>query len=463
MRALLISVLIVFAAAAGAAGLPTAVTAIVGNFARGPVDFAVEADAGKFVALFGSATPGAFPAEAQARQFFRNGGGSVFVVRVDPARPLAEALAGTMQPPALRGLGALLPLSDLGLLVCPELTGLTDAGRDACLLVIAALGETRPLFTILDPPPGVVTSSGMVAWRQAHLPDDFAQGALYFPNVTVDPAKWSGGSSAERISIGASGTVAAVIAANDAIRGIWKSPAGSTATLVAEGFATNLTNLESDSLNQAGVDSLRSFQPPTLLVWAARTLSSAPEDIYISSVRTRRWITRSLERELSDAAVQANGPALWTSLQQRADAFLYGLYQAGAFAGTRPQDAYFVRCDASTTSAADIAAHRVKVFLGVSMLRPAEFSTAIVTLATLDAARPTPAVPLMISPPIAGEIVLTYPGTPGFRHRLESSPTLAPGGWVQPAPAAGTGAWFRENVTPTGGKRLFRVRTEPGW
>src|SRR5690606_6831871 len=108
------------------------------------------------------------------------------------------------------------------------------------------------------------------------------------------------------------------------------------------------------------------------------------ENKYINIVRTRRWIVRSLQRDLSDAALQPNGPALWSNLRSRSEVFLQALFLQGAFAGTTPNEAYFVRCDASTTSASDIAAHRANVLLGVALSRPAEFSIELLTLATLN-------------------------------------------------------------------------------
>lgn len=463
MHSISIIIFLFLAACAGATGLPTSVTAIVGNFARGPVDFAVEVDVAKFGSMFGSSDAGAFPAESQARQFFRNGGGTAFIVRIDPDRPLGEALAGSPSPPRLRGLGALLPLSDLGLLVCPELTALPDPQLNQCLLTLAELGKTRPLFTLLDPPPGVATVAEMVAWRQSHLPTDLANAAIHFPTLSVDPATWSGGSSAVRINIGASGTMAAVFAANDAARGIWKTPAGTTAKFVAEGLTIVLSNNDIDSLNLAGVDSLRNLAPHGLIVWGGRTLSIDNDDKYIATARTRRWILQSLQRDLSDAALQENDGALWTSLRSRTEAFLYELYQAGAFQGTKPEDAWFARCDSTTTSVADIAAHRTNVLFGVSLLRPAEFMLETITLDTLDTARPMPEVQLLISPPFAGEIVLSYPGSPGFRHTLLSSPTLTTGSWFDPGAAPGNGAWVRERVPVIGAKRFFRVKTESAW
>lgn len=461
MRPVLLILLLTIRALA--VGLPTAETAVVGSFAKGPIDVAVTVNAAEFGALFGADDPTAFPAEIQARQFFRNGGGNLSVVRADPAKPLEQALPGNLTPPNLTGLGALLPLSNLGTLVCPEMTTLSGPAMALCLDRIEALGADAPLFTVLDPPPSVTTAAQMVAWRQANLTTGLAHVAVYFPRLSVDPATWSGGSSAVRIITGASGTLAAVIKKYDAARGIWKSPAGETATLITEGLEIALSAPELSSLTLAGINPLRDLAPNGPVAWGARTLSDDAENKYIATARTRRWIHRSLERELSDAALQANGTALWNDLQIRADLFLQPLYLAGAFAGGTPGDAYFVKCDASTTTTADINAHRVNVLTGFSFLRPAEFSLETIQLAALNPYLSAPVVPLLVSPPFSGKILLSYPTIPGFDHSLLSSGSMASGTWFDPGEAAGDGAWNRVTVPTADPRRFFRVKTSVGW
>jgi hypothetical protein len=49
------------------------------------------------------------------------------------------------------------------------------------------------------------------------------------------------------------------------------------------------------------------------------------------------------------------------------------LYRQGAFAGGSPSEAYFVKCDAETTTAVDQDAGVVNILVGFSPLRPAEF------------------------------------------------------------------------------------------
>ena len=49
------------------------------------------------------------------------------------------------------------------------------------------------------------------------------------------------------------------------------------------------------------------------------------------------------------------------------------LFRQGAFQGASPKDAYFVRCDSSTTTQNDIDLGIVNVVVGFAPLKPAEF------------------------------------------------------------------------------------------
>ena len=455
--------LLCFVIKLSAIGLPTSEVALVGRFSKGPVDLALNVDVVAFNQHFRSNTPSNYPAEVQALQFFRNGGDALTVVRIDPHGSLASSLKGSLTLPNLRGLGALLPLSNMGLLICPELTSLTGPGLADCLNQIELLGEERPLFTLLDPPPSVTTAAGMLTWRNDHLATDLSHAAVYFPKLQVDPATWSGGTSMERWTTGASGTVAAMIQKNDATRGIWKAPAGSTATILSEGLALNLSPSELDELNQSGINTIRDLPTYGQVVWGSRTLDTLSDNRYLSVARTRRWIIRSFERDLSDAALESNNSVLWSSLEQRASDFLNSLFRQGAFAGAVPRDAYFVKCDSETTTLGDIAAHEVNIAIGASFLRPAEFSVDEVTLATLNTSQVTPAVPLLISHPLEDVVQLSYPTVPGFTHRFQSSGNLQPGSWLSGSDIIGDGAWVTLEYPLSSPRPFFRVETSQGW
>lgn len=438
---------------------------MVGRFHQGPIDLALTVDESDFKRLFGSPDPQNFPAEVQALQFYRNGGDVLSVVRLDPGRPLATSLRGSLVPPRLRGLGALLPLSDLGLLMCPELTTLAAPEMAACLGQIEILGEGRPLFTLLDPPEGVTTSGEMLAWRNSHLANDLAHVAVYFPKLVVDPAAWSGGSSPARMTTGASGTVAAVIQENDDSRGVWKAPAGLSATFLAEGLSEELSSAVIADFNLAGINAIRDLPSHGKLIWGSRTLDTRPENQYLSVVRTRRWIVRSLEREFSDVPLRPNQSTLWADVEGRAEVFLNNLWREGGLAGATGSEAYYVKCGLGETMVAqDVAEHRVILELGCAFVRPAEFSISRIVLRSLDESLPGPAVPTLVSRPVDGVMHLRYQTFPGFVHRFQISSSLQPGLWFSGIEVVGDGSWIAlEYPFDPSDSTYFRVETKSGW
>jgi phage tail sheath protein FI len=68
-----------------------------------------------------------------------------------------------------------------------------------------------------------------------------------------------------------------------------------------------------------------------------------------------------------------NGEGLWSQLRLSIGAFLHQLFRQGAFQGASPEQAYFVKCDAETTTQSDIDRGVVNVLIGFAPLKPAEF------------------------------------------------------------------------------------------
>jgi phage tail sheath protein FI len=198
--------------------------------------------------------------------------------------------------------------------------------------------------------------------------------AVYFPRLRQpDPAR------ADRVGTFAPcGAVAGVIARTDTARGVWQAPAGTEATLAgAPDLALALTDDDVDALNPLGVNALRALRGAGPVVWGARTLPAAgrsdPEWTYLPIRRLALHLESSIDRGLPWVVLEPNGAALWTKVRKRVDAFLTALFRQGALAGATPSEAFFVRCDATTMTAADVAAGRLVVVVGFAPLRPAEF------------------------------------------------------------------------------------------
>jgi phage tail sheath protein FI len=110
-------------------------------------------------------------------------------------------------------------------------------------------------------------------------------------------------------------------------------------------------------------------------VWGGRTLGgdADPEWQYVAVRRTALLIEQSLFRGTQWAVFEPNDIQLWQRLQHDTEAFMQGLFGQGAFRGGTPNHAYFVKCDGSTTTQADIDRGVVNIVVGFAPLKPAEF------------------------------------------------------------------------------------------
>ena len=437
-----------------AIGLPTAETALLGRFARGPADLPVKVGPVDFSALFSSANPAAWPAEVQARQFFANGGAALYVVRVTGAGALADALAGS--PANLSGLHALEPLSDLRLLIAPELSLLPTGPFTNTLATFRAFLEPRRIFFLLDPPPGLASAADAVNWVTSSVPADAAFCAAYFPylQVLLDGAP---------LTVTTSGAMAAICASNDVASAIWHSPAGTGLLIQAQALSPALSSSDLTLLNTYNINAIRQFVGTGIVPWGARALDRNNSDnFYLSVNRTRSWMAASIQRALAFAAVADDVGPLWNQIRSVVGNFLNSLYQQGAFAGTTPSAAYFVRCDATTTTGADIAAHRVNLLYGVALIRAGEFDLTSLSAPTFDGTQPPPAPGINLGV-LPGNLVLAYPTAAGFTYLLQATADPQSGAWLDSgAPVSGDGAWRRPLVPISADNALYRLQISPG-
>jgi len=236
---------------------------------------------------------------------------------------------------------------------------------------------------IVDPPAEweKIEADAVGKAKTAQLSDDrvlslpFADhAALYFPRLRRrDPLR--GGQIDTFVPCGA---MAGIIARTDTNRGVWKSPAGMAATVAgAEGVTVKMTDEENGLLNPIGVNCLRSFPGSGLTVWGARTLRGADQlsdDYkYLAVRRLALFIEESLYRGTQWVVFEGNDEPLWAQIRLSVGTFMQRLFKQGAFQGSSPRDAYFVRCDSSTTTQDDRNQGVVNIVVGFAPLLPAEF------------------------------------------------------------------------------------------
>jgi len=253
----------------------------------------------------------------------------------------------------------------------------TDGNIESTLIdEAAAYCERRRAMLLVDPPHGWDSpqKAGSEFAKQTAFTTTSRNAAIFFPRLKQpNPLRDN-----QLETFAPCGAIAGIFARTDAQRGVWKAPAGLDAGLVAvPELAVPLTDDENGLLNPLGINCVRKFPVYGKVVWGARTLRGADqmadEYKYIPVRRTALYIEESLYRGLKWVVFEPNDEPLWAQIRLNAGAFMHNLFRQGAFQGQSPRQAYFVRCDRTTTIQNDIDLGIVNVEVGFAPLKPAEF------------------------------------------------------------------------------------------
>ena len=250
----------------------------------------------------------------------------------------------------------------------------TNLDPNAIYAAAAAYCERRRAFLLIDPPPEIGDLEDAVEWISGGLTAGGANAATYWPRVRLpDPSN-----NFKPRAFGPAGVIAGLYARTDSARGLWKAPAGTESRLrgVQEPLY-KLTDAENGVLNPLGLNCIRSFPVYGIVSWGARTRvgadAQASEWKYVPVRRLALYIEESLRRGIQWAVFEPNDEPLWAQLRVSIGDFMHDLFTQGAFQGSSARDAYFVRCDSSTTTQFDIDRGIVNVVVGFAPLKPAEF------------------------------------------------------------------------------------------
>src|SRR5690606_9496495 len=214
---------------------------------------------------------------------------------------------------------------------------------------------------------------------------DSKHGALYYPWITIaNPLAGGDPRQPALINVPPSGSVCGIYARNDINRGVWKAPANETVS-GALGLQREVRFGEQEVLNPLGINCIRSLPNRGIRVWGARTLSSDPEWKYVNIRRYFLYLENSIDRGTQWAVFEPNGEALWANIRNTVFDFLYNEWVAGALLGTKPEEAFFVRCDRSTMTQNDLDNGRLICLIGVAAVKPAEFVIFRIGQKTADA------------------------------------------------------------------------------
>ncbi len=176
-----------------------------------------------------------------------------------------------------------------------------------------------------------------------------------------------------------SGAIAGIYAKVDNERGVWKAPANVSLTGVTSLTAT-IDNSDQEGLNidtVAGksINAIRAFSGKGILVWGARTLAGNDNEWrYISVRRFYNMVEESVRKSTERFVFEPNDAGTWVRVRAMIENFLTLQWRAGALAGAKPEDAFYVRVGLNQTmTALDILEGRMIVEIGMAVVRPAEF------------------------------------------------------------------------------------------
>jgi phage tail sheath protein FI len=301
----------------------------------------------------------------------------------DGVKPPPAALEGQVGSPddpriLATGLANLAEVDDIAIVALPDagtygFPNPDDEALTLCRVATQALishaEDCRYRIAVVDPP----ARQSLNGVRQFRSSFDSSHAAMYHPWIEIlDPLSRASVAVTERLLLPPSGFVTGIYARNDVERGVHKAPANEIVRGLTR-FEVNVNTGRQEVLNPEGINALRFLEGRGNRVWGARTMSSDPEWRYVNVRRFFAYLEHSIDKATQWAVFEPNGPRLWANVRTMVEDFLLVQWRDGALLGSKPEEAYFVRCDRTTMTQNDLDSGRLVCLVGVAPVKPAEF------------------------------------------------------------------------------------------
>ncbi len=181
-----------------------------------------------------------------------------------------------------------------------------------------------------------------------------------------------------RITLPPSPAVAAAYVVNDATRGVAHAPAnlpiiGGNPVL---GFTQDqLGRLNVDSNNGRSINVIRNLIGRGTHIYGARTMDgNSNEWRYVSVRRFFNMVEESVKKATMTYVFEPNNATTWQNVKTMVGNYLNLQWRDGALQGAKPSEAYYVKVGlGETMDSNDVLAGLMRVQIGMSVNRPAEF------------------------------------------------------------------------------------------
>jgi phage tail sheath protein FI len=273
--------------------------------------------------------------------------------------PFAIPAFGATTAATKSGLLGLQDVDEISILNCPDefyLSGNTIAG-----MLTTQCETMKDRFAILQAPLAAVKPEN----NNPSINSKYA--AYYYPWLKITNPL-----TGVPLLAPSGGHIAGIYARSDTNVGVHKDPANEVINGIAE-LQLQTNDQQQAILNPKGVDVLRYFKGAGNLVWGGRTTSTDPDWKYINVRRLFIFIEKSILRGTQWVVFEINDEPLWARVRRSIGDFLTTLWRDGMLQGTKKEQAFFVKCDRTTMTQADIDNGRLICVIGIAAVKPAEF------------------------------------------------------------------------------------------
>lgn len=267
------------------------------------------------------------------------------------------------------GLQSLRNIEDVSIVAAP---GMTHTAIQNALISHCELLRYR--FAVLD---GLRTPQDTMADIQNQRQQyDTKYAALYHPWLLIpDPYAATVGTVSD-YPVPPSGHVLGVYARTDIERGVHKAPANEVVRGIL-GLQRILNKEQQDILNPSpvNINVIRDFRNNGrgIRIYGGRCITSDSDWKYVNVRRLLIFIEASVDRGLQWVVFEPNAEPLWARVRRSISNFLTLVWRNGGLEGTKPEEAFFVKCDRTTMTQTDIDNGRLICVVGVAPVKPAEF------------------------------------------------------------------------------------------
>ncbi len=349
-------------------GVSTSIAGFVGIAEKGDINKAKKLTSwSDFINSFGRYNEEEAPFLAPSVYgFFSNGGSCCYVVRVEEANN--ASYIGTDEGLGRKtGLQIFKEIDEISLVCIPGI-----AAQEVQTKIIEHCLNMEDRVCILDSEKEA--DREQVEAQKEGVIEDKGFASLYYPwiQVSVEKTGASGKTELEKKFMPPSGYMAGIYSRSDSERGVHKAPANEIVRGVYE-LEVQITKEEQGGLNKNNINCIRSFKGRGIRIWGARTTSSDILWRYINVRRLFLYIEESIDEGTQWVVFEPNSERLWARVRATVTNFLTNTWRQGALMGSKPEEAFYVKCDRTTMTQDDIDTGKLICEIGIAPVKPAEF------------------------------------------------------------------------------------------